>query len=175
MNFAKACLLTLCASTLAGCAAIQVEYEYWANEEGEYSTYYKPVEGMSPEKIAELRAAPPPRLPVTEKGFQLDEQGLPADAQSRPGFIEIGRSFFYSHGLFYESIPSFIFPAAAQGKKVGADLVLVFSPRFKGTDTCQDYTTVAANDADNTTRNVWYDYGCDSYYYGAIYYIKQKN
>ncbi|MCL2871633.1 MAG: hypothetical protein FWF41_01400 [Betaproteobacteria bacterium] len=155
----EAFLLLLCAAALTGCA-------------GMYGDYYQPVEGMTPEKIASLRASPPNNPPLIEKGDQLNERGLPVNAVSKPGFIEIGSSFFSGGSPNWTITPG---SPTEVAKKIGADLAIVFSPRFKGNVSCE--TAICNPDPDSLTGLNCYYYWteCSTYYYGAIFYIKQKN
>jgi len=93
-----------------------------------YSEFYKPAQGVTPEQIAQYRAGPP-SAPEVQRGVNPGtEQGSKAllDAYARRGYALIGTAFFNSGRQEGES------GAIAQAQKVGADLVLLFSPKYTG-------------------------------------------
>lgn len=92
-----------------------------------YGQFYTNAPGATPETIAKYRSGAPPKVP------SLDHAGgQPADvvaAYARGGYALIGYSSFNSGHR--ESDGS----ALSQGKKVGADLVVVIDPKYTGSIT----------------------------------------
>jgi len=90
-----------------------------------YKQFYTPNPGAKPELVAARRASPPPAQPL------LDHTNLvgPALAQAyeQEGYFPIGFSSFNGGGNQSES------GAVAEGKAVGADLVVVSNPAYSGT------------------------------------------
>lgn len=112
----KAILLAMSVSTLAACAS-------------GYSQFYRPQPGVSPELITARRASPAPAQPLVElRAPPSDVQGFHREYQ-RMGFISIGNVSFNSGNQESDAA------AVEQGKKVGADLVVIFAPRHTGTTT----------------------------------------
>jgi hypothetical protein len=105
----------LAVSFLAGCA-------------NGFKQFYTPFPGATPELIAAERVSPPPATPFVERS-----QPAPADqvlaAYARRGYSPVGSSMFNGGGQVSEE------QAVAQGRDVGADLVLIFNPRYTGTVT----------------------------------------
>ena len=103
-------LLTL---TLAGCANV-------------YKDAYVPVQGATPEAIAAYRKSTAPAEPAIERGRPADIDALVQDLSKR-GYRGIGQASFTSSRPAHEA------EAIEQGKRVGADLVLLLNPSFAGT------------------------------------------
>jgi len=156
-----------------------------------YQEYYKPTTGATAERIRETRLAPPPVLPVVERAAKGDPALV--NAYLKRGYVPIGHSAFSSGRSVSEN------NAIEQAKAVGADLVLVFDPKFVSSTTTNipittptattSYTTgtatvygargatTAIGNATTTT------YGSTTNYvpitvnrsdYGAIYFVKQR-
>jgi PDZ domain len=93
-----------------------------------YQQFYKAVPIATPELVARMRVAPPPATPVLERSPPGDWQQI-LDAYAKRGYSLLGSSSFNSGNS--ESDES----AVAQGRTVGADLVLVMNPKYTGTVT----------------------------------------
>ena len=93
-----------------------------------YKEYYTPVNGVTPEVIAANRASPAPAEPLIERSAFGDVRQIVAGYYKR-GFVPIGSSMFNSGKGASEA------QALAQGRTVGADLVLVFYPKYTGSAT----------------------------------------
>lgn len=112
----KGILAILAAATLSACAS-------------GYSQFYRQQPGVTPEMIAERRAGPPPAAP------QVERRAAPTDVQGfhreylRMGYVSIGNVAFESGDRETDAA------AVEQGKKVGADLVVIFAPRYVGSTT----------------------------------------
>lgn len=102
-------LLTL---ILAGCA-------------NAYKDAYVPVQGATPEAIAAFRKGAAPAEPVVARGGPADVDALVQELAKR-GYRGIGQASFTSS----RQVPEF--EAVEQGKRVGADLVLLLNPSFAG-------------------------------------------
>jgi len=169
----------LLALVLAGCA-------------GGYKEFYKQTQGITPEAVAARRVAPPPPMPIVERAKPGDSKAI-LDAYTKRGYIMIGNSMFNSGQR--ESDDS----AVRQAQDVGADLVLILTPRYTGSvassipittpTTSTSYSTgtataygsggsVTAYGSGTTTT-----YGTTTNYvpitvhrsdYGAIYFVKQR-
>lgn len=95
-----------------------------------YSEFYRPASGLSPELLSKLRVAPAPKDPAVERVQHPGENySTFLDSYARRGFILIGVSSFSSGS------PQNDGDAVEQGRKIGADLVVVFEPKFAGTTT----------------------------------------
>ena len=154
----------------------------------DYSRFYKPVPGLTPQKIAELRTTPPPAVPA------IDHTSNPAGVAAilRHGYGVIGISNFTSGHRESDQA------AIAQGKEVAADLVLVVDPRYSGTvsgqipittpttntsvtnETATAYgprgTATAYGTSTTTTngsRTDYIPYNINRYQYAAIFFIKR--
>lgn len=93
----------------------------------DYSRFYRPVPGLTPETIASYRAAPPTDNPVVERSAPLKSGGSALiEAYARRGYSPIGSSAFNSSKAEYDGA------AIRQARNVGADLVLIFSPHYTG-------------------------------------------
>ena len=93
-----------------------------------YSTHYTPATGATPEAISANRAAPPPEMPHLEHSTQKNGDAI-ASEYGKQGYSVIGYSFFNSgRGESEEN-------ALQQGKKVGADLVVILNPKYTGSIT----------------------------------------
>jgi hypothetical protein len=102
-------LLTL---MLAGCA-------------NAYKDAYVPAQGVTPEAIAAIRKGAAPAQPVVARGGPADVDALVQELAKR-GYRGIGQASFTSS----RQVPEF--EAVEQGKRVGADLVLLLNPSFAG-------------------------------------------
>jgi hypothetical protein len=153
-----------------------------------YSQFYTAVPGATPEMIAKVRAAPPLTIPLVERSPTVPTQ----EQYARLGYAPIGYSSFSSGHSESEN------NAIAQGKKVGADLVVIVSPSYAGSVTSQlpittptsstSYTTGSATaygpggsataygNARTTTYGSQTSYipmTVNRYNYGAVYFIKR--
>ena len=109
-RFMQLTLLMATSLVIAGCA-------------GRYEDFYTPAPGVTPELIAANRVSPAPEEPLIERSEFGDIKQIIADYYKR-GFVSIGSSMFNSGEGASEH------QALAQGSAVGADLVLVFYPRY---------------------------------------------
>lgn len=157
-----------------------------------YKSFYKPIQGVTPDAIAAIRAAPPPKDPTVERGQPVEGSVIYA-AYGKRGYVPIGYSAFNSGRA--ESEPS----AIDQGRRVGADLVLILNPQYTGTvatsvpittpTTSTSYTTGTATaygsggSASAYGSSTTTTYGSQTNYipmsvdrsnYGAVYFIKRN-
>jgi hypothetical protein len=116
-------------AALAGCAS------------SGYSTSYRPAEGVSAEVIASQRAASPGE-PLLERTAAAAEPQQLFAAYEKRGYVLIGSSSFNSDQRASEA------DALAQGRKVGADLVVIVNPRQTGST-----TNTVARHAPASSRN----------------------
>jgi serine protease Do len=95
-----------------------------------YSQFYKAAPGATPEAIAATRVAPPTGQPIVERSASPgpDASAL-FDAYTKRGYSYIGGASFNSASQDSEE------SAVEQGRKVGADLVVIFNPRYTGSTT----------------------------------------
>ena len=158
-----------------------------------YRQFYTPVNGATPEAIANGRASPPPTTPIVEKSGPPSDSKAFADTYRKRGYEVIGTSFFNSGRSQRDD------EAIEQAKAVGADLVVIFSPKYTGSTTSSvpltlptsttSYSsgtatafgpggTVTAFGSGTTTT-----YGTSTTYipvtthrsdYGAVYFVKQR-
>jgi len=158
-----------------------------------YSQFYTPAPGATPERIAALRAAPSPREPVVERAVPPAEWRPVLDSYAKRGYALIGSSSFNSGNQESDNA------AVEQGRSVGADLVLILSPRYAGsvtsvvpittpttttsysTSNATAYGSLGAVNAFGTTTTT--SYGSQTNYvpitinrmqYGAAYFVKQR-
>lgn len=113
----KGLIITAMAGLLGACAS-------------GYSQFYVPKQGATPEVISALRVAPPTGQPIVERTANpgQDASGL-LDAYAKRGYVIIGSSLFNSARAESEEA------AIEQGRKVGADLVVILNPRYTGSTT----------------------------------------
>lgn len=93
-----------------------------------YSTHYTPATGATPEAISANRAALPPETPHLEHSAQTNGDAI-ASEYAKQGYSIIGYSFFNTGQRESEK------DALQQGKKVGADLVVILNPKYTGSIT----------------------------------------
>lgn len=142
--------------------------------------------------IAELRAAPPPQVPLVERVAPTNADAI-LDGYLKRGYVLIGQSFFNSGRAESEGA------AIQQGQAVGADLVVIFDPRYTGSvtsavpitvpTTTTSYSTGTATAYGSKGTVTAYGSGTTTTYgtsttlipmtvhrtdYGAGYFIKQK-
>lgn len=87
-----------------------------------FQSFYRPV--APPQAVEQMRVAPAPAEPLLQHGSPPVDQAISAAA--RQGYLVMGYSSFNgAHGSDSAAL--------AEGKRVGADLVLVFDPRYTGT------------------------------------------
>ena len=157
-----------------------------------YSQFYKPANGITPEFIAQMRAAPPPSTPLVERIPPINGAAA-TDAYSKRGYTLIGSAEFNSGRAESES------SAIEQGKAVGADLVVILNPQYTGSEssvvpittptTTTTYSTGSATAYGRGGSVTAYGSGTSTTYgtstnyipitihksnYGAGYFIKQK-
>lgn len=90
-----------------------------------YAKFYHQAPGATPDLVAARRVAPAPAVPQIERW-----SGSPEDAYkhfAQMGYLSIGYSSFNGGGGATEQ------QALDQGKKVGADIVVVLAPHYTGT------------------------------------------
>ncbi|MCF8987078.1 PDZ domain-containing protein [Pseudomonas syringae] len=157
-----------------------------------YKEFYTPSSGATPEEISANRASTPPATPLVERSAFGDADQI-VDRYAKRGYVIIGESHFNSGERVSEE------DALEQGKAVGADLVLVYLPKYTGSitssmpittpTTSTSFTSGSANaygpggpvtaygNATTTT------YGSTTTYvpitvnrsdYGAIYFVKGR-
>ncbi|HMI82806.1 MAG TPA: PDZ domain-containing protein [Polyangiaceae bacterium] len=157
-----------------------------------YQTFYTPAAGATPAAIAANRASAPPATPTLERSAPGDAESMLANYKKR-GYVMVGHSMFNSGTNESEA------SALKQGQAIGADLVLVINPQYRGSVTSNipittptsttSYTAgsataygpagpVTAYGSASTTT-----YGNKTTYmpmtvhrsdYGAIYFVKQR-
>jgi hypothetical protein len=166
--------------TLAGCATTDG-----------YSQFYTPVPGATPEKIAETRAAPPASIPQVVHAGSSDENTK--RRLVREGYAVIGYCSFTSGYRQNDD------DAVDLGKKVGADLVVIFNTEYAGSvtstvplttpTTTTSYTNgmataygtggsaVAFGNSTTTTygtNTTYVPQTVNRYQYGAAYLVKRR-
>jgi len=158
-----------------------------------YSQFYTPAQGATPETIAAGRAAPPTGDPIVERTAPPSDAAKLLEAYAKRGYVLIGSSTFNSGRAESDS------SAIEQGRKVGADLVLLLNPRYTGsTTTSVPLTTPTTTTSYSTGTATAYGpggtvnaygsgttttYGQQTTYipitvnrmdYGAAYFVKQR-
>lgn len=154
-----------------------------------YSQFYTPIAGATPEAIERIRSAPAPATPVVERSSTVPD----AEQYARRGYVAIGYSSFSSGHSESEQ------NAVDQGKKVGADLVVIVNPSYAGSVTSQiplttpttttSYTTGSATaygsggsataygNSTTTTygsKTTYIPMTVNRYNYGAVYFVKRS-
>lgn len=110
-------LFTVVCGALAACAS-------------GYGDFYRPVQGVSLEAIATYRSSAPTSRPAIERTVPpVQGSNSFLVPYLKRGYFLIGRSSFSS-----DSTPNDD-EAIEQAKRVGADLVVVFEPRYLGSST----------------------------------------
>lgn len=170
--------LALILLTLSGC-------------EAGYSQFYRPANGITPDKIAMYRAAPPPKTPTVDHAPAAGRELV--EAYQRHGYVLVGYSSFNSGHRQSES------DAIGQAEKVQADIVLIVDPHYTGSRTTSvpittpttstTYTTgtatavgpggtaTAYGNATSTTYGTQTNYVpfmVNRFDYGALYFVKRK-
>lgn len=171
--------LVAASAALAGCAS-------------GYKEFYRPSNELTPQRVTELRAAPPTVQPLVERGRSWNAVDV-LDAYAKRGYIMIGNSMFNSGRAESEDA------AVLQGKEVGADLVLILNPNHTGsvTSSVPITTPTTSTTYSNATATAYgrggpvtaYGSGTSTTYgtttnyipitvnrvdYGAVYFIKRK-
>ncbi len=174
----KNVLIALFVMSLAGCVTVNG-----------YSKFYRSTPGATPERIAQLRASPPPEMPLVTHASKFPD----AKPFYQQGYAVIGYSSFNSGHNEPDS------EAIAQAKKLGADLVVIVDPNYTGSVTSQiplttptsttSYTNGSATaygsggsvtaygNATTTTygsKTTYIPMTVNRYDYGAVYFVKQK-
>jgi hypothetical protein len=172
-------LLPLIACTLFGCAS-------------GYKEFYKPANGVNLERVASQRAGLPPIEPLVERARRGNDDEVLA-AYAKRGYVMIG------HSMFNTGRPETEQAAVAQGKEVGADIVLILDPKYTGSvttsipittpTTSTTYSTGTATAYGSGSPVTAYGSGTSTTYgtstsyvpitvnrsdYGAVYFVKQK-
>lgn len=111
LKTAKTGAFVACLLLLGGCAS-------------GYKEFYEQAQNFTPERIAEMRVAPPTGVPILERAYAADTELL--ESYAKRGFVMIGSSMFNS------GIPDSESDAIEQAKRVGADLVVILTPRYTG-------------------------------------------
>lgn len=157
-----------------------------------YAKFYRSYNGATPQRISQIRAAPPARSPVLDH-YAGDVKTM-FDRYESAGYMPIGYSSFNSGHNETDA------EALTQAKKVGADLVVVMSPKYTGTTstvlplvtptTSTSYTSgtataygsngqsaTAYGSATTTTygsRTTYIPINTRRYDYGAVYFVRFK-
>lgn len=179
MNRSFLAIVAFATLTLVGC-------------ENGYSKFFVRAPGATPEAVAAGRSGSPPATPSLERTDQAPKAVV--EAYARHGYGIIGYSSFTSGRSASED------GAIKQGQAVGADLVVVMSPKYAGsvttsipitTPTSQTaYTTgtataygsnggsaTAYGNATTTTygsRTTYIPMTVNREEFGAIYFVKEK-
>lgn len=155
-----------------------------------YSEFYSNAPGVTPELTAANRSAPPPAELQIARAASFE--GL-VDAYARKGYAAIGDSSFSSGRNERDG------DAIEQGKRVGADLVVVINPAYVGsqtttipittptTTTSQTSGTATAYGTGGTataygnsttttygSRTTYVPMTVNRYEYGALYFVKRR-
>jgi hypothetical protein len=109
-----------------------------------YQQFYKPVQGATPERIASLRTGPAPAMPAVERSQPRNDPAL-IETYMRRGYSAIGYASFTSGRTESEDA------ALRQAKEVGADLVLIFDPKYAGSTTTNVPITLPTTSTAYTT------------------------
>jgi hypothetical protein len=109
-----------------------------------YKDFYSRVPGVSPEMIAQTRAAPAAVSPRVERA--RDASTL-AEAYGRQGYFPIGYSSF--NGGSGQSDAG----AISQAKEVGADLVVIVDPTYTESKTANIPVTTPTSTTSQSTGN----------------------
>jgi membrane-associated protease RseP (regulator of RpoE activity) len=144
-------LMAAMAAALSGCAS-------------GYQQFYKPATNITPEKIAAHRASPPPANPAVERTQGSADPSF-MDRYLRRAMIPIG------YAKFTSSLQENEQAAIKQGHDVGADLVVIFDPKYVGSTTSNVPITMISPTAYSSTI---IPVTIDRSSYGAIYFVKQK-
>lgn len=108
-----------------------------------YSQYYRSLTNAPTEVINERRAAPAPTTPEV-----MEVQTMPqSEEYAALGYVAIGYSSFHTG----QKQPTT--NAVIQGQKVGADLVVIVTPKFAGTRTGSIPITTPTTSTSFTTSN----------------------
>jgi PDZ domain len=157
-----------------------------------YKQFYQPANDIDPQKISELRVAPPPSQPIIERAHPGNPDEV-LKAYAKRGYIMIGSSMFNSGRSESEDA------AVRQGQEVHADLVLILNPNYTGsvTSSIPITTPTTSTTYSNATATAYgrggpvtaYGSGTSTTYgtatnyipmtvnrvdYGAVYFIKRK-
>lgn len=111
-----------------------------------YSQFYRPWPGATPDLVASLRVAPPSGQPLVERVEQIGQDSTELlDAYARRGYAPIGTSLFNSGNTESED------RAIEQGRRIGADLVVIMSPRHTGSTTATIPMTIPTSSTSYST------------------------
>lgn len=108
-----------------------------------YRQFYQTAPWATPEAIAKVRSAPPPKTPALNHGGG-DPRNM-VDAYARQGYVLIGYSSFNGGRTADDD------DAVAQGEKVGADVVVVIDPKYTGSVTSSVPITTPTTNTSYTT------------------------
>ena len=114
-------LFLLTALALGGCASIG------GHSGNDYARFFTPEPGATAEAIASTRAAPPTGSPQVVPVAKWDDST--ATTFARRGYVLIGSSSFTSGSAESDR------DAISLGAQLGADLVVILSPEYKGSVT----------------------------------------
>ena len=129
-RLARAALVALATLSLVGC-------------ENGYSKFFVRATGATPEAVAAMRSGPAPAVPALERTDQAPKAVI--EAYARHGYGMIGYSSFTSGRNASED------GAIKQGQAVGADLVVVMSPKYAGSVTTSVPITTPTSQTSYTT------------------------
>lgn len=154
-----------------------------------YSQFYTALPGATPDVIASRRASPPLATPLVNYSAGVPDP----DQYARLGYVAIGYSSFNSGRSESEK------DALAQGRSVGADLVVIVNPAFTGSVTNQVPLTTPTTSTSYTsgtataygtggsataygssttttygTKTTYIPMTVNRYDYGAVYFVKIK-
>lgn len=157
-----------------------------------YKEFYKPANGVTPERFASRRAGPPPATPDVERARRGNDEEV-LSAYAKRGYTMIG------HSMFNTGRPETEDAAITQGKAVGADIVLILDPTYTGsvTTSIPITTPTTSTTYSNSTATAYgrsgsvtaYGSGTSTTYgtttnyvpitinrsdYGAVFFVKQK-
>ena len=118
-----------------------------------YKQFYVQAPAGTPDQIASRRASPPPQTPALERASFGDSKAI-YEAYAKRGYIVVGTSMFNSGSNESER------GAVDQGKAVGADLVLIFYPKYTGSVTSSvPLTTPTTSTSYSSGSATVYGYG----------------
>lgn len=157
-----------------------------------YQQFYKPASSAVLERLATQRVSPAPAAPYIERSQPGNSQAI-LESYMKRGYIMIGHSAFNAGREESED------SAVRQGKNVGADLVLILSPKYTGSvttsvpiitpTTSTSYTngsataygagrtvTAYGNSTTTTVANTtnYIPITINRSDYGAVYFVKQR-
>ncbi len=155
-----------------------------------YAKFYTSATGVTPEVIASNRSGPQPAVPEVARAAEFD--GL-VDAYARKGYAAVGISSFSSGRNERDG------DAIEQGKRIGADLVVVINPEYVGSQTTAIPITIPTTTTSQTSgtataygtggtataygnsttttygsRTTYVPMTVNRYEFGALYFVKRR-